>query len=162
MCATCRNGWFPASASQDRKNHSYRWPHIVNWGFCGVTHVTLPSRWKCNSWRYFKSMSRIVLILLPVAILSSVFLSCSIESDARGNVLKESEIFLADNFQLENSEDFLRDCLFPGIHSGLAIYTARHHRKGLRKSSWEFGRFAAVDRTLGASKMNKHGSVWHL
>ncbi len=58
-------------------------------------------------------MSRIVLILLPVAILSSVFLSCSIESDARGNVLKESEIFLADNFRLENSEDFLRDCLFP-------------------------------------------------
>ena len=58
-------------------------------------------------------MNRIVLILLPVAILSSVFLSCSIESDARGNVLKESEIFLADNFRLENSEDFLRDCLFP-------------------------------------------------
>ena len=58
-------------------------------------------------------MSRIVLILLPVAILSSVFLSCSIEADARGDVLKESEIFLADNFQLENSEDFLRDCLFP-------------------------------------------------
>ena len=50
---------------------------------------------------------------MPVAILSSVFLSCSIESDARGNVLKESEIFLADNFRLENSEDFLRDCLFP-------------------------------------------------
>ena len=58
-------------------------------------------------------MNRIVLILLPVAVFSSVFLSCSIESDARGNVLKESEIFLADNFRLENSEDFLRDCLFP-------------------------------------------------
>ncbi len=50
---------------------------------------------------------------MPVAILSSVFLSCSIESDARGDVLKESGIFLADNFQLENSEEFLRDCLFP-------------------------------------------------
>ena len=58
-------------------------------------------------------MNRIVRIFLPVAILSSAFLSCSTESDARGDVLKESEIFLDDNFQLENSEEFLRDCLFP-------------------------------------------------
>ena len=58
-------------------------------------------------------MNRIVLIFLPVAILSSAFLSCSTESDVRGDVLKESEIFLSDNFQLESSEDFLRDCLFP-------------------------------------------------
>ena len=58
-------------------------------------------------------MNRIVRIFLPVAILSSAFLSCSTESDARGDVLKESEIFLSDNFQLESSEDFLRDCLFP-------------------------------------------------
>ena len=58
-------------------------------------------------------MNRIVRIFLSVAILSSAFLSCSTESDARGDVLKESEIFLDDNFQLENSEEFLRDCLFP-------------------------------------------------
>ena len=58
-------------------------------------------------------MNRIVRIFLPVAILSSAFLSCSTESDARGDVLKESEIFLDDNFQLESSEEFLRDCLFP-------------------------------------------------
>ena len=58
-------------------------------------------------------MNIIVRIFLPVAILSSAFLSCSTESDARGDVLKESEIFLADNFQLESSEEFLRDCLFP-------------------------------------------------
>ena len=58
-------------------------------------------------------MNRIVLIFLPVAILSFAFVSCSTESDARGDVLKESEIFLADNFQLESSEEFLRDCLFP-------------------------------------------------
>ena len=58
-------------------------------------------------------MNSIVRIFLPVAILSSAFLSCSTESGARGDVLKESEIFLADNFQLESSEEFLRDCLFP-------------------------------------------------
>ena len=50
---------------------------------------------------------------MPVAFLSSFLLSCSTESDARDDVLKESEIFLADNFQLESSEEFLRDCLFP-------------------------------------------------
>ena len=50
---------------------------------------------------------------MSVAILSSAFLSCSTESDTRDDVLKESEIFLADNFQLESSEEFLRDCLFP-------------------------------------------------
>ena len=113
MRAACRNGWFPASTSPDGKNHSCRWPPILNWGFHGVTHVTRPSRWKCNSWRYFEGMNRIVRIFLSVAILSSAFLSCSTESDARGDVLKESEIFLAINFQLESSEEFLRDCLFP-------------------------------------------------
>jgi len=58
-------------------------------------------------------MNRIVLTLLPVAILSSALLSCSAKPDARSYVLNESEIFLAENFQLESPEDFLRDCLFP-------------------------------------------------
>ncbi|MDG1844929.1 MAG: hypothetical protein P8J01_00895 [Acidimicrobiales bacterium] len=58
-------------------------------------------------------MNRIVLTLLPVAILSSALWSCSTKPDARSYVLNESEIFLAENFQLESPEDFLRDCLFP-------------------------------------------------
>jgi hypothetical protein len=58
-------------------------------------------------------MRRVVLTALSIVFSSLIFLSCSTEPDVRSSVLAESEVFLAENFQLESSEEFLRDCLFP-------------------------------------------------
>ena len=58
-------------------------------------------------------MKRVVFALLPTAILIIAFSSCGTNSDAQNYVLDETEIFLAENFQLEDSKEFLRECLFP-------------------------------------------------
>lgn len=58
-------------------------------------------------------MKRVISALLPTAILVVALCSCGTNSDARDYVLNETEVFLAENFQLEDSKDFLRECLFP-------------------------------------------------
>ena len=58
-------------------------------------------------------MKRVVFALLPTAILIIAFSSCGTNSDAQDYVLNETEVFLAENFQLEDSKEFLRECLFP-------------------------------------------------
>ena len=58
-------------------------------------------------------MKRVVFSLLSTAILIIAFSSCSANSDAQDYVLNETEVFLAENFQLEDSKEFLRECLFP-------------------------------------------------
>ena len=58
-------------------------------------------------------MKRVVFALLPTAILIIAFSSCGTNSDAQDYVLNETEVFLAENFQLEDSKEFLREGLFP-------------------------------------------------
>ena len=58
-------------------------------------------------------MKRVVFALLSTAILIIAFSSCGTNSDAQDYVLNETEVFLAENFQLEDSKEFLRECLFP-------------------------------------------------
>ena len=58
-------------------------------------------------------MKRVFFALLPTAILIIAFSSCGTNSDAQDYVLDQTEIFLAENFQLEDSKEFLRECLFP-------------------------------------------------
>ena len=58
-------------------------------------------------------MKRVVFALLPTAILIIAFSSCGTNSDAQDYVLNETEVFLAENFQLEDSKVFLQQCLFP-------------------------------------------------
>tara|TARA_B100000614_G_C14477009_1_gene465028 strand:- start:33 stop:419 length:387 start_codon:yes stop_codon:yes gene_type:complete len=58
-------------------------------------------------------MKRVIFALLPTAILIIALFSCGSNSDAQNYVLDETEVFLAENFQLEDSKEFLRECLFP-------------------------------------------------
>ena len=58
-------------------------------------------------------MKRVIFALLSTAILIIAFSSCDTNSDAQDYVLNETEVFLAENFQLEDSKEFLRECLFP-------------------------------------------------
>ena len=58
-------------------------------------------------------MKRVVFALLPTAILIIALSSCGTNSDTQDYVLNETEVFLAENFQLEDSKEFLRECLFP-------------------------------------------------
>ena len=58
-------------------------------------------------------MKRVVSALLSTTILIIALSSCGTNSDAQDYVLNETEIFLANNFQLEDSKEFLRECLFP-------------------------------------------------
>ena len=58
-------------------------------------------------------MKRVVFALLSTAILIIAFSSCGTNSDAQDYVLNETEVFLAENFQLEDSKVFLQQCLFP-------------------------------------------------
>ena len=58
-------------------------------------------------------MKRVLPSLLPMAILIIALTSCSTDSNAQDYVLNKTEIFLAENFQLEDSKEFLQECLFP-------------------------------------------------
>ena len=58
-------------------------------------------------------MKRVVFSLLPTAILIIALTSCSNNSDAQDYVVNSTEVFLTENFQLEDSKEFLRQCLFP-------------------------------------------------
>ena len=58
-------------------------------------------------------MKRVVFSLLPTAILFIALSSCSTNSDAQGYVFNNTEVFFAENFQLEDSNEFLQQCLFP-------------------------------------------------
>lgn len=58
-------------------------------------------------------MKRVVLSLLPVVVLTIALSSCGTNSDAKGYVLDKTEVFFAENFQLEDSKGFLQECLFP-------------------------------------------------
>ena len=51
--------------------------------------------------------------LLPTAILFIALSSCSPYSDAEDYVVDNTEVFFAENFQLEDSNEFLQQCLFP-------------------------------------------------
>jgi hypothetical protein len=58
-------------------------------------------------------MKRVVSALLSTTILIIALSSCGTNSDAQDYVLNETEVFLAKNFQLGDSKEFLRECLFP-------------------------------------------------
>jgi len=58
-------------------------------------------------------MKRVVFALWPTAILIIALSSCGTNSDAQDYVLNETEVFLAENFQLKDSKEFLQECLFP-------------------------------------------------
>ena len=54
-----------------------------------------------------------VLKSLAVILLTFAFQSCSSGKNAEYFVLEESQNFLTENFQITDSEEFLRECLFP-------------------------------------------------
>ena len=54
-----------------------------------------------------------VLKSLAVILLTFAFQSCSSGKNAEHFVLEESQNFLTENFQITDSEEFLRECLFP-------------------------------------------------
>ena len=58
-------------------------------------------------------MKRVVFSLLPMAVLFIALSSCSTNSDAQDYVVDNTEVFFAENFQLEDSNEFLQQCLFP-------------------------------------------------
>jgi hypothetical protein len=60
-------------------------------------------------------MKRVVFSLLPAAILFTALSSCGTnsDSDAQVYVVNKTEVFFAENFQLEDSKEFLQECLFP-------------------------------------------------
>ena len=58
-------------------------------------------------------MKRVVFSLLPTAILLIALSSCSTSSDAQDYVVDNTEVFFAENFQLEDFNEFLQQCLFP-------------------------------------------------
>ena len=58
-------------------------------------------------------MKRVVFSLLPATILFIALSSCSTNSGAQDYVVDNTEVFFAENFQLEDSNEFLQQCLFP-------------------------------------------------
>ena len=58
-------------------------------------------------------MKRMVLSFLPATILLTALISCSTNSDTQDYVVDNTEVFLEENFQLEDSKEFLQQCLFP-------------------------------------------------
>ena len=54
-----------------------------------------------------------VLSFLPATILLTALFSCSTNSDTQDYVVDNTEVFLEENFQLEDSKEFLQQCLFP-------------------------------------------------
>ena len=58
-------------------------------------------------------MKKVVFSLLPMAVLFIALSSCSTNSDAQDYVVDNTEAFFAENFQLEDSNEFLQQCLSP-------------------------------------------------
>ena len=54
-----------------------------------------------------------ILSFLPATILLTALFSCSTNSDTQDYVVDNTEVFLEENFQLEDSKVFLQQCLFP-------------------------------------------------
>ena len=58
-------------------------------------------------------MKRMVSSFLLATILMIAFSSCGTNSDTQDYVVDNTEVFFAENFQLEDSNEFLQQCLFP-------------------------------------------------
>ncbi|MEC7715587.1 MAG: hypothetical protein VYC14_06500 [Actinomycetota bacterium] len=58
-------------------------------------------------------MRRMVSSFLLATILMIAFSSCGTNSDTQDYVVDNTEVFFEENFQLEDSNEFLQQCLFP-------------------------------------------------